>query len=274
MVIKLSGQIGLKKGDKGEEVEILQKTLQKFGYIQPEEEALFGAKIDKRRSVERPPESDRFDERTENALKLFQNYYKLKPTGMLDRQTVYLLNTPRCGVPDILEGGQGPEEFNLFGEKWDNTDLTYHFENFTPDMPRSAIKQAFRLAFAQWSSVSPLTFTEMQSNGDFNIRWASGEHGDGRNNAFDGPSQTLAHCFFPKTNFPGRLCCDEAEAWSTDNPPSGIDLPTVAIHELGHGLGIRHSDDRNAIMYAYYGGIARTLKTDDIKAIQFLYGEP
>lgn len=193
---------------------------------------------------------------------------------MLDRQTVHLLNTPRCGVPDILEKGPGPEEFNLFGQKWDKTDLKYQFENLTPDMSTSSIKQAFRLAFAQWSSVSPLTFTEVEDNGDFNIRWATGEHGDGSNNAFDGPSQTLAHCFFPKTQFAGRLCCDEDEAWSDNSPPSGIDLPTVACHEIGHGLGIRHSDNRNAIMFAYYGGIARTLTTDDIKAIQFLYGEP
>ena len=272
----MSGEIGLKKGDSGREVDLLQSYLRKFGYIRPEKETRFGAKADMSRAVE-PPRREEFDELTENALKLFQAFNKIPQTGTLTRETVHLMLTPRCGVTDIIEKGTGPEEFNVFGEKWDKTDLTYRFENFTPDMSQASIRQAIRMAFAEWSSVTTLRFSETSGAADFKIRWGSGEHGDGE--PFDGPSgreggQTLAHCFFPKTNFEGQLCFDEDEFWSRNDPPSGIDCRTVALHEIGHGLGLRHSDDRNAIMYAYYGGIANDLRSDDIQGIQSLYGEP
>jgi hypothetical protein len=272
----MSREIGLKKGDSGKEVNLLQSYLKKFGYIRPEKESRFGAKADRLRAIE-PPRPEEFDEKTEDALKLFQAFNKIPQTGTLTRQTVHLMLTPRCGVTDIIEHGTGPEEFNLFGKKWDKTDLTYRFENFSPEMSQAATKQAVRMAFAEWSSVTTLRFSETSGQADFKIRWGAGEHGDGE--PFDGPSgtatgQTLAHCFFPKTDFEGQLCFDEDEFWSSDDPPSGIDCRTVTLHEIGHGLGLRHSDNRNAIMYAYYGGIAHTLHSDDIQGIQFLYGLP
>lgn len=93
---------------------------------------------------------------------------------------------PRCGMSDIIETSSELEKFNLFGTKWDKTDLRYHFQNFTQDSQRDQIREDIR-AFDAWTSISPLTFKEVASNGDFKIRWGMGEHGD--NLAFDGPSE-------------------------------------------------------------------------------------
>jgi hypothetical protein len=85
----------------------------------------------------------------------------------------------------------------------------------------------------------------------------------------------LAHCFYPPPNggaIAGDCHFDEAETWSVNLPPSGIDLPTVALHELGHGLGLAHSNVPSAVMYAYYGGPRRELTDDDIQGIQSIYG--
>lgn len=54
-------------------------------------------------------------------------------------------------------------------------------------------------------------------------------------------------------------------------PNDTIDLETVALHEMGHMLGLGHSEDRDTIMYAYYQGQRRFLGFDDIDGICFLY---
>jgi hypothetical protein len=48
----------------------------------------------------------------------------------------------------------------------------------------------------------------------------------------------------------------------------------VALHEIGHLLGLAHSQDTNAIMYAYYAEDRNALRADDIAGVQSLYGAP
>lgn len=60
---------------------------------------------------------------------------------------------------------------------------------------------------------------------------------------------------------------------------SKIDLRRVALHEIGHGLGLDHPDEATptqnvaAIMNSHIGPLD-TLADDDIQAIQQLYGPP
>lgn len=51
------------------------------------------------------------------------------------------------------------------------------------------------------------------------------------------------------------------------------DIQTHALHELGHALGLAHSADSNAVMYAIIppGLVRRTLAPDDINGIKALY---
>ena len=119
----------------------------------------------------------------------------------------------------------------------------------------------------QWKSASPIDFNQVSTGGDIRISWQVGDHGDG--SPFDGPSNVLAHAFYPTH---GGLHFDDDETWTDNNPPSGVDLVSVAIHELGHSLGLGHSSDTNAVMYAYYTGIRRNLNPDDIAGIQAIYG--
>jgi len=53
--------------------------------------------------------------------------------------------------------------------------------------------------------------------------------------------------------------------------PSQIDLQSVALHEMGHMLGLGHTGDPNAVMYPSYFGPKRNLRSDDLGGVCFLY---
>jgi len=69
--------------------------------------------------------------------------------------------------------------------------------------------------------------------------------------------------------YPGTSYCD-----SLNPHDSWFDLNWVSLHELGHALGLDHSGDTSAVMYAYNGGCEfRSLTTDDRNGIIAIYGQ-
>ena len=157
--------------------------------------------------------------------------------------------------------------------RWSAPDLTYYFINGTETLEGDTEKDVVRQAFGLWAAQSPLTFTEVTSENDANIviGWASGDHGDG--DAFDGPGDVLAHATFPNPYDDRQvfLHFDDDERWVNSNT-SNVDLLTVAAHEIGHTLGLAHSNDPGALMFPSYDGPRRFLGDDDIAGVQDLYG--
>lgn len=178
---------------------------------------------------------------------------------------------------DSISVENGDDDLEAFRalSKWDHTDLTYCFENETTALPAAEEAQVVREAFAVWAAVAPLTFTEVAScaSADITVGWYSGNYA-GAPEPFDGPGNVLAHATFPSPYVAVNqviLHFDNSERWVND-PTRNVDMVTVAIHEIGHTLGLGHSQDPNAIMYAAYSGPDRTLGQDDINGIQALYG--
>jgi len=99
-------------------------------------------------------------------------------------------------------------------------------------------------------------------------------------------SGVLAHAYFPHTEafggpggtIGGDIHFDTAELWSDDENDTtndqDFDFFTVALHELGHSLGLGHSSVAGSVMEATYAGGRRTLGPDDIAGIQAIYGVP
>ena len=80
--------------------------------------------------------------------------------------------------------------------------------------------------------------------------------------------------FSTSGNF-GDVHFDDEENFTVGKKGRGIDLFWLALHELGHSLGLDHSSNKGAIMYPIYRGNHRGLQLhrDDIVGIQQLYGE-
>ena len=130
-------------------------------------------------------------------------------------------------------------------------------------------------AFAAWSAVANIQFVQVADNGlAFN---ASGATGDIRiaAHAFDGPSSVLAHAYYPPpngTSASGDMHFDVAENWTCTSGPGAIDIGIVAIHEIGHSIGLQHEASNPAIMQPFYNPALTAPLADDINGAVRIYG--
>lgn len=247
-------------GTQDPEIEKVQQYLTRFGYLTT---TISPGTLD-------PPTSD--------ALGGFQRIMGLSVTGELNTETVAALQLPRCGTPDVgvIERTKGGESgsFVLRGCSYPKTTFTYRFVNGTDDIADTNERNAARSAFTTWAAaLCGVTFQERTSGPvDFEIGWFTGDHGDGSN--FDGVGNTLAHAFYPPPcggGHAGEFHFDDAETWSLTGAGSTFDTETVALHEIGHLLGLDHSAVVTAVMAPSYGGIRRALTQDDIDGVRLLY---
>lgn len=66
-------------------------------------------------------------------------------------------------------------------------------------------------------------------------------------------------------------------AWSTSGDPDAYDLQAAVLHEVGHAIGLDHSEVQEASMFPSTdrGAIwRRALSPDDVEAARFLYEAP
>ncbi|XP_071093401.1 matrix metalloproteinase-19-like [Haliotis cracherodii] len=222
---------------------------------------------------------------TSMGIREFQRFNGLQETGRLDPATVQKMQSPRCGLPDLVRPSERaaqlrsdpetPLAFYAPGYKWRKNNIDYKIVGYTRQLGGSDQRRALRQAFSKWSGVTPLTFREVTSGtADIEINFVRGQHGDGPGNTFDGRGGTLAHAFFPGTQpISGDTHFDEDEQW-TMRGETGSNLEIVAAHEFGHALGLGHSNVPTALMAPYYQGYDPNyqLHVDDKRGIQTLYG--
>ncbi|CAI0414477.1 unnamed protein product [Linum tenue] len=256
---------GGRRGQSIEGLRDLKQYLQKFGYYLNDHKQ----------------NDDEFDELLEAAIKRYQRTHRIPVSGSLDRATTAQLIIPRCGVSDhdlvmTLDyyGDQKDYRFFRGKPKWNKNNLRYKFgpKSRPPaGLKERTIKAAVDKALQSWKNVTEFTFDYVASTtapADLKISFFSRDHGDG--DPFEGPDGHTAHAFEPRY---GEVHYNADYKWSNYPSPKEMDLQSIAVHEIGHALGLRHSDNQAAIMYPYLnlGQVKRALQRADIDGIRELY---
>ncbi len=297
-------ELGL--GDEGDEVVEVYRFLRRFGYFpNPALAAQYpgwAPVID----VE-PEDVELFDTTLEQALAMYQEAHGLPVSGTLDAATRTTMQQPRCGYPDyyrprprvsaagdrrakhpphdapsgglpgvldLLRGASEVAPYTASPYSWASLELKYAFTKYSGDVGADFQRQAVVAAMKTWSAAAPVAWIE-RGNQDVSISFEPRAHGDGS----DFPTNTYAHAGYPWCGSDFSAFCsfvhfnDETYKWGTGNGGAVQDIETIALHELGHVLGLDHSADAGAVMYPTVAlGVKRhSLSQDDIDGIRAMY---
>ena len=173
-------------------------------------------------------------------------------------------------MPDLINGIEFVTRCS-----WPTPQLTFAFEDGTADTAGEF--GAVRAAFASWAAAVPVLFTEVgrTQSPDVAIDWRPANDPD--HSMIGG---ILAHSDFPpgcgviSDALPKPVHFDDSEhAWSVGAVPGAFDIETVALHELGHILGLQHSDVPGSVMFPTVDDNTtnRVLTPDDLAGIRSLY---
>ncbi|MEM8503395.1 MAG: matrixin family metalloprotease [Cyanobacteria bacterium P01_D01_bin.1] len=161
--------------------------------------------------------------------------------------------------------------------------LTYSYSNLFDGaigggITNQEMKSAIEESFSLWAQYAPLNFVEVSDTGEKSF--SNPDAADIRfgHREMDGSGGTLAEAVL--TYF-GDLAVeidfDNQDAWEVDWIGPAFDFVSVAVHEIGHALGLKHEFDVDAIMNPFASDIYAGLGTafvyaDDIAGIRALYG--
>ena len=172
--------------------------------------------------------------------------------------------------------------YHLLGFSWaSDKNVTYTFADqangtFSNAITDPAEQAAVRQAFTAWSSVSGITFKEVptsqEGSADILVGFTALPTSELGLTTYATtpqalPGETVAlvdPSIEPVVNNGGTLTF--AGTNST--------FYQAVLHEIGHSIGLAHSDNPDAVMYPSLSDTNRSLSPEDIAAAQSLYGPP
>jgi hypothetical protein len=197
--------------------------------------------------------------------------------------------------------GTAASAYEITGRSWARDEpgggvtLTYSYSNLldgglldAADTPIGVheIRTAVEEAFSVWAAIAPLHFTEVPDQGGSptGANYPPGQFGDIRlgYGLLDGRGNFKALANYPPLR--GQASCtlcgdvlfDVEERWETIGTFDLPDILGAAIHEIGHSLGMAHTNIEGANMYPVFrrhtGPGSGWLHPDDIAGMQAIYG--
>ncbi|KAH8896174.1 zincin [Thozetella sp. PMI_491] len=212
-----------------------------------------------------------------NALRAAQSMGGIECTGEYDEATRRLLGQERCGNPDRTTpaaGPYGPPKFILNNVVRGRLELTYGLCDLSSHFSEKDCRSAIKSAMFYWAAIAPFTFTESTGTEPVDIlfRWGKGLHH--LNCPYDFSTNTNAHAMHPKsstsqTDINDSGCNGQIHFADDRVKDMSLDRMThVAVHEIGHALGLSHSYAFRAMMCS---SANLDLGLDDIAGIQAIY---
>ncbi|MEM9148753.1 MAG: DUF4214 domain-containing protein [Pseudomonadota bacterium] len=153
---------------------------------------------------------------------------------------------------------------------FENNDRSFDFEEFFG----FDISVLLREAFAMWSAVANVEFIQVEDDGNSSIAGRSGDIRVFLGNPVE--RFNLGAAFFPgTTGHTGDVLVVRTGQLSIREPDGSYDhLFHLLLHEIGHSIGLAHTDVADAVMNARV--VPEELKTelrpDDIDGAQRTYG--
>ncbi|MBX9930154.1 MAG: matrixin family metalloprotease [Methylobacterium sp.] len=164
--------------------------------------------------------------------------------------------------------------YTLFGQRWDYGDaianVTWAVDSTIPSFFTSDIANAF----LSWSTYANISFQRVAPGAGAEITFS--------NASIDGASNVLA---WASTSYTlgrdpeyvrGSVRFDADEGWRVSGndvqSARGVDFYLVALHEIGHAIGIDHSTAAKMVMNPTINTNLYGLTQHDIQAAQAVYG--
>lgn len=155
------------------------------------------------------------------------------------------------------------------------------FDDLNQPISPAFLRQAVEEALGLWASVVPVHFTEVPDSGPAPSEADYSPVGKPQirigHHKIDGAGTVKAHAFYPSgTGLSGDVHLDNTDRWAVIGTYDNPDVLGIVLHELGHSLGLAHSEDPNAVMYYVARRMAGPgsgfLAADDIAGMQSIYG--
>merc|ERR1712129_134850 len=254
------------------EVCAVQRFLQRFGYYDDD----------------RKVDGD-YGPITAQGVKDYQLAAGLKVDGVTGPKTkASIVNSRRCSNKDPFANNKS-KDLDTKTEPFVKREISYFIEVNPGYLDRERVEEVIAAAFGQWESNCALKFVFLdesiseKESADIVLSWTKGSAGDDRL-GFDGAGGILGH------GGDGFVEFDIAERWvygETDDEQKELSVlsdpntwyrgkPTVslfyvALHEIGHALGLDHSMSLEDVMGPFYTPELRKFSGRDIERIQALY---
>jgi hypothetical protein len=188
------------------------------------------------------------------------------------RMVLYSVSGDAWPNPQLVTLSFVPDGTNLGGV------TSNLFSTFNAEFGSTAAWENVILKAAQsWAQQTNINFSLVSDSGaaegSGNYQQGDPTMGDIRISGFNFGTSTLALANMPPPannySIAGDITFNTGQTFS--NNGYSYDLYTVAAHEIGHALGLYHSSNPAAVMYANYDGAKSGLTTDDINGIRNIY---